>query len=99
MTRLEPTGTVLGLFPHCALESRSLTLGENDLLIVFTDGITDFLDESGEEFGEERFLPLAKSVRHLHSQAATRHLTERLRALSGGGDQFDDQTLIVLRGQ
>jgi len=99
MTRLEATGTVLGLFPRCALESRCLTLGENDLLIAFTDGITDFLDDSGEEFGEERFLPLAKAVRHLHSQAATRHLTDRLRTLSGGRDQFDDQTLIVLRGQ
>ena len=99
ITRLEATGTVLGLFSHCALESRSITLGENDLLIVFTDGITDFFDESGEEFGEERFLPLAKSVRHLHSQAAIRYLTERLRVLSGGRDQFDDQTLIVLRGQ
>lgn len=97
--RLEPTGTVLGLFPHCELESRRLTLDENDLLIAFTDGVTDFLDDSGEEFGEERFLPLAKAVRHLHSQAVVRHLTSRLRALSNGRDQFDDQTLIVLRGQ
>jgi sigma-B regulation protein RsbU (phosphoserine phosphatase) len=89
----------LGLFPHCELESRRLTLDENDLLIAFTDGVTDFLDDSGEEFGEERFLPLAKAVRHLHSQAVVRHLTSRLRALSNGRDQFDDQTLIVLRGQ
>lgn len=99
MTRLEPTGTVLGLFPHCTLESQRLTLGESDLLIAFTDGVTDFLDDSGQEFGEERFLPLATTVRHLRSQAATRHLADRLRALSGGRDQFDDQTLIVLRGQ
>jgi Serine phosphatase RsbU, regulator of sigma subunit len=99
ITRLESTGTVLGLFPHCTLESRCFTLGENDLLIAFTDGVTDFLDDSGEEFGEDRFLPLAATVRRLHSQAATRRLTDCLRALSSGRDQFDDQTLIVLRGQ
>jgi sigma-B regulation protein RsbU (phosphoserine phosphatase) len=97
--RLNSTSTVLGLFPHCTCECQELTLQERDVVAIFTDGVTDFLDQSGNEFGEERFLSLVQSVRALGAQAAVRHLAERLRSASGGADQFDDQTIVLLKAR
>ena len=97
--RLTPTSTVLGLFPHCTCECQELVLRERDLLAIFTDGVVDFLDQNGDEFGEERFLSLVQSVRTLGAQPATRHLSERLRSASEGADQFDDQTIVLLKAR
>jgi phosphoserine phosphatase RsbU/P len=97
--RLNSTSTVLGLFSHCTCECQELVLRERDLLAIFTDGVVDFLDQSGEDFGEERFLSLVQSVRTLGAQPATRHLAERLHSASGGADQFDDQTIVLLKAR
>lgn len=98
--RLHATGTVIGLFPHCILEARELEIAPCDLLVLFTDGATELPDESGEEFGEERFIALVEAVRRHSLQAAIRHITRRLESLNGvEREQYDDITLVLLRGQ
>jgi sigma-B regulation protein RsbU (phosphoserine phosphatase) len=99
MERLNATATVLGLFPHCSCECREITLNENDTLVLFTDGATEFLDDRGVEFGEDRFLSLVRSARQLSPKPALQHITERLSYLSNGTEQFDDQTIVLLKAQ
>jgi len=98
--RLPATGTVIGLFPACDIEAQEVQIEPEDLLTMFTDGATEFLDEIGEEYGEERLIALAASARRLGVQAALRHITCKLEALNGAGqEQMDDQTLVLLRGR
>ncbi len=95
--RLDSTSIVIGLFPECVCECREVTLQNQDALVIFTDGVTEFLDVSGEEFGDDRFLSLAASVCQLSSPAAIQHITERLSRLSHSSEQSDDQTVVWLR--
>jgi sigma-B regulation protein RsbU (phosphoserine phosphatase) len=97
--RLDATSTVIGLFPHCPCECREITLNKKDVLLIFTDGVTEFLDAEGREFGEERFLNLAAAARQLNPQAGIRHITDRLTSLRDGNEQFDDQTIVLLKAQ
>lgn len=97
--RLDSTNTVIGLFPKCCTDVHELTLEANDVLVLFTDGATEFLDKTGEEFGEDRFLALAASARRLNPQAAVDHIAQQLEMQAGPGDQYDDQTMVVLRGR
>ena len=94
------TGTVIGLFPNCTFEAQDVQLDADDLLIMFTDGATEFLDETGDEYGEEQLIALAAGARRLGAQAALRHIASRLDALNGsGGEPADDRTVVLLRGR
>jgi sigma-B regulation protein RsbU (phosphoserine phosphatase) len=97
--RLHSTATVIGLFPQCSCQCHEVTLNEKDAVVLFTDGTTDFQDETGTEFGEDRFLELAHSARNLSPRSALNHVMERLTAARDGSEQFDDQTLAWLRAR
>jgi sigma-B regulation protein RsbU (phosphoserine phosphatase) len=55
-TRLENGGALLGVFPDWAYEDSVVELEPGDLLLLFTDGITEAAAPGGEEFGEERLI-------------------------------------------
>ena len=95
--RLHLTATVIGLFRQCPCECRDVVLSDKDAVVLFTDGVTRFPDETGIEFGEDRFLALAQSARTLSPKSALSHIVERLTAVRDGSEQFDDQTLAWLR--
>jgi sigma-B regulation protein RsbU (phosphoserine phosphatase) len=97
--RLQATATVIGLFPQCPCECSEVVLGEKDVVLLFTDGVTDFLDENGIEFGDDRFLDAAQSAKALTPKSALSHVVERLSAARNGNEQFDDQTLVWLKAR
>jgi phosphoserine phosphatase RsbU/P len=97
--RLDSTNTVIGLFPTCCTEVQELALEANDVLVLFTDGATEFLDKHEEEFGDGRFVDLAASARRLNPKAAVDHVAQHLQSQAGPGEQFDDQTIVILRGR
>lgn len=97
--RLHATSTVLGLFPHCPCESGEAALGERDVLAMFTDGVSEFTGRNGEEFGEDRFISLVQAARTLTPEAALRHIGDQLALERNGNDQFDDQTIVLLKPQ
>jgi sigma-B regulation protein RsbU (phosphoserine phosphatase) len=96
--RLPATGTVIGLFPSCPCEYREMRLGERDIVALFTDGVTEFSACDGQEFGEDRFIALVQAARTLTPEAALRHIAERLQSERDGNEQFDDQTMVLLKG-
>jgi sigma-B regulation protein RsbU (phosphoserine phosphatase) len=96
--RLPATGTVIGMFPNCVFQAQQVKLDADDLLVMFTDGATEFLDETGSEYGEDQLIALAASARRLGVHAALRHMVSRLDALNGSaGEPMDDRTLVLLR--
>jgi len=97
LERLKASGPVIGLVDGGSYEQRSTTLGPGDLLVVYSDGISEAMNSAEEEWGEER---LAASVRERRDGVATNlitHLFERADAFVAGAIQHDDMTLVVVR--
>jgi serine phosphatase RsbU (regulator of sigma subunit) len=96
LERLDSTCTVLGLFPKwdCAIEEIQLFSG--DVLVLYTDGVTEAGNEAGEEFGEERLIEALLRHRGRSSQQTLGAVVEEVRQFCPH-EQPDDITLIVAK--
>jgi sigma-B regulation protein RsbU (phosphoserine phosphatase) len=94
--RLESTGPALGAMRDLEFEPSLVQIGMGDMLVAFTDGVTDALDPSERAFGEENFLPLIRK-RPPSVTAMLGEIESSLRAHIGTASQFDDITLLALR--
>ena len=94
--RLEATGTVLGLFAnwHCATLMTALSFG--DLLVIYSDGVTEAMNRNNEEFGEVRFLASLQANRSLSPAALLSKIISVVQEFTGGR-QTDDLTLVIAR--
>ena len=68
-----------------------------DLLVFFTDGVTEPENAYGEMFGEERFLDLVARHAHLGEQEIVRTVIESVREWTGSEELQDDMTLLLAR--
>ena len=96
--RLDSTCTVLGLFRDWRCAMAECRLEPGDILVLYTDGITESLDEAGEEFGEERLIQSLLRCCGLPPQALLNSIVEQVRTFSPH-EQHDDITLIVAKGR
>jgi sigma-B regulation protein RsbU (phosphoserine phosphatase) len=92
--RLNPGGTVLGVFTESAYEQGDFAIGPGDRLIFYTDGITEGRDSSGEEYTEERLADAALRHRALPAQELLTAVLSEVTAFNGNAFD-DDATLIV----
>jgi serine phosphatase RsbU (regulator of sigma subunit)/predicted enzyme related to lactoylglutathione lyase len=93
--RLAATTTVLGLFEACPCPTAETPLEPGDRLLLYSDGVTEALDAGGVEFGEER---LIATLRAADATAPASALVDRVCAAvlaHGGGEQYDDVTVIA----
>lgn len=98
LQRLESTATVLGLFEEwdCPIEQQSLSPG--DLLLLYTDGITESFNAAGEEFGESRLIECLQRHRGLTPSDLLAEIAAEVRRFSPH-EQHDDLTLLVAKGR
>jgi serine phosphatase RsbU (regulator of sigma subunit) len=96
LDRLQPTATVLGLFDDWKCRIGEHALRSGDLLVLYTDGVTESFDASGDEFGEERLLEGLRRRRDLPAQALLESIVDEVRRFSPH-EQYDDVTMIVAR--
>lgn len=95
-TRLGSTGTLLGLFNDWECNIAECDLAAGDLLALYTDGITEAQNDSGEEFGEDNLIERLLRHRNEPCQSALEAITGEVRRLDGD-DQHDDITLILAK--
>lgn len=73
-------------------------LAEGELLFLYTDGVTDAMDEQGGMFGRERLESfLAEAAADTEPQALLTDLQAGIRRYTGGAEQYDDLTMLALR--
>jgi sigma-B regulation protein RsbU (phosphoserine phosphatase) len=94
---LDATGLPLGILAEAAYEERSVTLGPGDLLLAYTDGVTESLDRDGEEFGETRLHALATSLAGASADAVQHAVVDAIGAWSAGTPPHDDLTVVAAR--
>lgn len=92
--RLEAGGAVLGVFAEWSYEQAAVTLAPGDRLLLFTDGITEAENGSQEEFGEDRLVKTATSLRTQSAAAMKGQILGAVERFTDGRRQ-DDATLVV----
>ncbi len=78
-------------------EQAEAALQPGDMLLLYTDGVTEARNPEGEEFGEDRLLDTLRAAPGAGAQAAADRLLEALTRFAAGAPQHDDITLIVAR--
>ncbi len=96
--RLHPTGGVLGVHEGFAYEECGLELHAGDLLLLYTDGVTEAENANGEMFDEERLVEYLRERRdHKPLEDLLNNLHHEVQRFTGKGELEDDYTVIALR--
>jgi sigma-B regulation protein RsbU (phosphoserine phosphatase) len=96
VTRLDRGGSVVGLLDDLSWEQGIEHLGAGDILIAYSDGVTEPENDFGE-FGESRLLEVVRRHRHLSLEAISEQVMQTLRTWIGAQEQPDDITLVLAR--
>ena len=94
--RLETGGPVIGLLSQ-PYQRAVFSHEAGDLVILFTDGVSESMNDRDEEWGEERVIELAKTCHGLPALESMRRILVAAQAFARGAPQHDDMTLVVLR--
>jgi serine phosphatase RsbU (regulator of sigma subunit) len=94
---LETGGLVLGAFAQSTYQESYLEIRPDDVLLLYTDGVTEIYDQSEEEFGVDRLLELVKSHRHLSAKELTSLVQEEILEFALDKTIQDDFTIVILK--
>lgn len=98
---LDAEGMVLGVLEEVELEERQVEVAPGDVLVLFTDGVTEAVNEAYEEFGEARLraaiADIVTASPDVSADAILNAILEGVRAFIGSMPQHDDFTLVVMR--
>ena len=96
-TRLDVNGTVVGAFPFSKYGESTVQLERGDLLIWYTDGITEPEDSYGEMFGEDRLIELIAKNSERPDAQIIQTVMESVRQWTASPELSDDMTVILAR--
>jgi len=95
--RLTTGGTVVGIFPGAQYEQEALSLCRGDVMVVFTDGVTEAFNADNEEFGEERLAAVVRGSIDRPCPEIRDRIMSEIDQFVAEAPQHDDITLLVLR--
>ncbi len=94
---LEAKGIALGVMQDIELEEKEISLGEGDIVILYTDEVTESINNKEEQFGQRRLIQVIEEGRNLPAQELIERIQQEVTAFSEGQPQFDDFTLMILK--
>ena len=97
MESLDVGGLPLGIDSAAVYETSAKDLQPGDALVFFTDGVVEAFDESGAEFGNERWLASIRGLPEVTAQESLKFLMTRVDAFVGATRQSDDITCMIFR--
>jgi phosphoserine phosphatase RsbU/P len=96
VTRLEVGGAVVGLLEKSLYEQAAVTIAPGDILVAFTDGVSEAMNGADEEWGEEQLLEAVRKSAELAASEIITHVMAAADRFVAGAKQHDDMTLVVL---
>src|SRR5215216_361770 len=90
-------GLVAGAFEDAAYEQETVQMSSNDLLFLYTDGLTEALNVDGEEFGTTRMIDTLKSIASLSADQIRDIVARRVKEWCAGMSLYDDLTFVVMK--
>jgi phosphoserine phosphatase RsbU/P len=98
MERLDKGGMILGVIKSLVpYEQESVTLRKGDLLVLFTDGVSEAMSKESEEFGEERLETVVRAHAHSSSQEVMVAIHRQVQEHTKGAPQSDDITMMIVK--
>lgn len=94
---LSGEGVALGAFYNIILEEKRICLSKGDIIVYYTDGITEAADSNKEMFGTERIEHLIKKYKDWPANMIAEKIKSSVIEFEGSGQQSDDLTLIILK--
>jgi sigma-B regulation protein RsbU (phosphoserine phosphatase) len=90
-------GPIIGAFSDCVYEQETIKIQSGDLLVAYTDGVTEARNADDQEFGESRLRQVIDSSMHLPTQELTRKIVQSVGEWCGDVPPHDDLTLVVMK--
>ncbi|HYO91321.1 MAG TPA: SpoIIE family protein phosphatase, partial [Pyrinomonadaceae bacterium] len=97
--RLTTGGMMVGAFDWATYEEGRTYLGAGDVLVIYSDGITEAERDPGEEYGEQRLVELVIKQRQASSHDIREAIFADVDAWTGQKERGDDQTLVIMKSQ
>ena len=94
---LTENNIVLGVIPKVSMDRHTISLKSGEVVVFYTDGVTDALNESEEEFGLQRLINIACLHRHQTAEEIVEAIQDAVDEFAGQTPQFDDLTLVVIK--
>jgi serine phosphatase RsbU (regulator of sigma subunit) len=96
---LEAGGPIMGILPDAQFSDTVIALDQGDILTLFTDGVTEQENESGDEFSLGRLKEVILSRETEPAAALVAHISEAVYSFAGTKEQADDLTVVVAKVQ
>jgi len=97
LEEMTQASTVLGMFSDATFVEQQVDVGIDDLLVGYSDGLTEAMNRAGEFFGEERLRGLVPDLAGLTAETASARLVAAVEAFVGDAPRHDDLSLVVLK--
>ena len=94
---LRPTGAAIGLVEEAEFSEKKIELQEEDLLVLYTDGVTEAMNTNNQQFGRERLEKLVRHAEHMPVKDVIQKIRLSLEEFIEGKPLADDTTLVVCR--
>jgi phosphoserine phosphatase RsbU/P len=96
--KLEGTGVILGILPVAKYEQRTCTLEPGDVVVLFSDGVTEACTpDTDEEFGEDRLAAALAELKDLPAQSIIESINQQVQEFTAGAPPADDITLVIAK--
>ncbi len=95
--RLDIGGVVVGMLPNFPFQEGNINMNKNDLLILYSDGVTEAMNAREEEFGEEKMLNIIRTYLKSSSDEIMQKILDEVKEHSKGVEQSDDITIMVIK--
>jgi sigma-B regulation protein RsbU (phosphoserine phosphatase) len=90
-------GPIIGAFSDCSYEQEAIQMEPGDVLVAYTDGVTEAFNSVEEQFGESRLREIVTGSTHLSAVELGSEIVQRVRGWCGDTSQQDDLTLVVMK--
>ncbi len=97
ITLLNSEGIALGVLDQINIAQHEIRLRSGDIVVFYTDGVTEAMNEDFDEFGMERLCAIIQSARQGEASDIMRAITTAVEDHAGGTPQSDDITLVVMK--
>jgi len=95
--QLTTGGLVAGAFEHAKYEQETVQMESDDLLFLYTDGLTEALNKDGEEFGPNRIMETLQATAQLSVDQIRDEVVRKVKEWCSGVALYDDLTFVIMK--
>ncbi|MFP3959672.1 MAG: PP2C family protein-serine/threonine phosphatase [Spirochaetaceae bacterium] len=97
LLQVDTEGLPIGIEQHSKYQQKRFTVEPGDLLVLYTDGVVEAMNEEGRQYGLESLKAAITAAREAEPQRLVEHLRHELESFVGAAGRHDDQTMLVMK--